>query len=115
MATNHHAKRRAMDAIAHSETQTHMRMLRGTGSHVSHPHKAAPESRGLSPQAIKRFAMDTISNVETVAQVGTMRLLGGIALYSARIMEVDREAQRDAALRRLNKAPEKESREFGRE
>ena len=104
-----------MDAISHSETQTHLRLFRGAGSHVSHPHTAAPESRGLSPKAIKRFAMDTISNVETVAQVGTMRLVGGIALYAARINEVDREAQRDAALRKLNKAQEKESHDLGRE
>jgi hypothetical protein len=118
MATADNSKRRAMDAITHPETQTHMRLFRGGSlakGHTPNPHKAEPEPRMLTPQAIKRFAMNTISNVETVAQVGTMRLVGGIALYSARIMEVDREAQRDAALRKLNKAQEKESHELGRE
>ena len=36
--------------------------------------------------------MNAISHVETVAQIGLVKLTGGIALYAARIREADREA-----------------------
>ena len=43
-------------------------------------------------EQIKRQAMNAISHVETVAQIGLVKLTGGIALYAARIREADREA-----------------------
>ena len=101
-----------MDAILHRETQTHRRLF-GASKAVSSP--AAPEPRGLMPANVKRVAMSAIANVETVAQVGTMKLVGGIAVYTARIREADRENQRDEALRKWNKAHEKRSHDLGRE
>jgi hypothetical protein len=41
---------------------------------------------------VKRQAMNAISNVETVAQIGLIKMTGGIALYAARIREMDRQA-----------------------
>ncbi len=66
-------------------------------------------------EEVKRLAMDAVSNVETVAQVGWVKLTGGVAVYSARIREMDREAQRDDALRKYVKAQEKQGREHERE
>ncbi|MEJ0090597.1 MAG: hypothetical protein WDM80_12755 [Limisphaerales bacterium] len=39
----------------------------------------------------KRQAMSAITNVQTVAQMGMIKLTGGIALYVGRIRERDRE------------------------
>ncbi len=104
-----------MDAILHSETQTHRRLFGAAKSGAAHSNPAAAETRGLIPPNVKRIAMSAIANVETVAQVGTMKLVGGIALYTARIREADRENQRDEALRKWNKAHEKRSHDLGRE
>jgi hypothetical protein len=41
---------------------------------------------------IKREAMNAITNVQTVAQIGMVKMTGGIALYAARIREMDRQA-----------------------
>jgi hypothetical protein len=41
---------------------------------------------------LKRQAMNTIKHTETVAQVGAVKMTGGIALYLARIREADRQA-----------------------
>lgn len=38
--------------------------------------------------------MNAITNVETVAQIGVIKMTGGIALYAARIREMDRDAMR---------------------
>lgn len=38
--------------------------------------------------------MDAIKNVETVAQIGAVKLTGGIALYAAHIRQMDGEHQR---------------------
>ena len=40
------------------------------------------------------MAMDAIANVQTVAQVGAIKLAGGIAVYMGRIREMDRENQK---------------------
>lgn len=116
MATLNPLKRRSMDAIAHPETQAHMRLFCGTSAPKV---KAAPVAAPSSPQSfahsVKRLAMDAVSNVETVAQVGWVKLTGGVAVYSARIREVDREAQRDEALRKYVKAQEKQGREHERD
>lgn len=105
-----------MDAIAHQETQTHLRLFCGTSAQKT---KAVPSAAPSSPvgftQNVKRLAMDAVSNVETVAQVGWLKLTGGVAVYSARIREMDREAQRDDALRKYGKAQEKQGRELERE
>ena len=44
------------------------------------------------PNESKRQAMDAISSAETIAQIGAVKLTGGIALYAARIREMDRES-----------------------
>jgi len=99
MSTNPNIKRRSMDAISHPETQTQLRSLRGaglpkTGSTAAKP--AVLESRGLSLHEMKRMAMNAITHVETVAQVGVVRLGIGAAVYAAHIGQVDRGAKRDA-------------------
>ncbi len=116
MATPQLLKRRSMDAVSHPETQAHMRLFCGTSAPKV---KAAPAASPSSPHSfakgVKRMAMDAVSNVETVAQVGWLKLTGGVAVYSARIREMDRDAQRDDALRKYVKAQEKQSREHERE
>ena len=88
-------KRRAMDAVAHQETQAHVRAFRGKAAvaPVVLPSSSPPLQRA------KRVVMDAISNVETVAQVGAVKLAGGVAVYVARIREVDRENQKSAPAR----------------
>ena len=107
MAIPEHVKRRKMDAVSHPETQTQMRLLRGNGlpnAGITPANPALLESRGLIPQEVKRMAMSAISSVETVAQVGWIKMTGGIAVYAARIREADREVQRDSAPRNFHKA-----------
>ena len=41
---------------------------------------------------VKRRAMSAITNVQTVAHIGMVKLTGGIALFAARIREADRQA-----------------------
>jgi hypothetical protein len=41
---------------------------------------------------VKRQAMNAITNVETAARVGMVKLTGVVGLYVARIREADREA-----------------------
>lgn len=88
-------KRRAMDAVAHRETQTHLRSFRGKGAVAS----VAVSAPSPPLQRAKRIVMDAISNVETVSQVGAIKLAGGVAVYVARIREVDRENQKSAPAR----------------
>ncbi len=86
-----------MDAISHPETQTQVRLLRG-GALPNAPVLANPPaspSPGLTPQTIKRMAMNAVSNVQTVAQVGVLRLTGAIGVYVAHIRQVDRESKRE--------------------
>jgi hypothetical protein len=98
-----------MDAVSHPETQAHLRNLRGH-------HAAKVRAVAVTPvQQVKQMAMHAIANVETVAQVGLIRLTGGIALYAARIREADRDAQRDAGLRNLGKAQNNKSQDLVRD
>lgn len=94
MAIPEDAKRRSMDAISHPETQAHMRLFRGNAS-PSAPALATPAPPGVSPQTIKRMAMNAITNVQTVAQIGTLRLTGIIGVYVAHIRQVDQQAKRE--------------------
>lgn len=57
--------------------------------------------------------MDAIKNVETVAQVGAVKLTGGVALYAAHIRQMDRENMRQKQQVRTPAAPQKE--QLGRE
>ena len=84
-----------MDAVAHRETRAHLRAFRGKGAVAP---VAVPSSISPLKQA-KRVVMDAISNVETVAQVGAVKLAGGVAVYVARIREVDRENKKSAPAR----------------
>ena len=43
-------------------------------------------------EQVKRQAMNAISHVETVAQIGMVKLTGGFALYAAHIRQMDRQA-----------------------
>jgi hypothetical protein len=97
MAISEDAKRRSMDAISHPETQTHLRLFRGSAS-PSAPALATPApsaSPGVTPQTIKRMAMNAITNVQTVAQIGTLRLTGIIGVYVAHIRQVDQQPKRE--------------------
>lgn len=88
-------KRRAMDSVAHRETRAHLRAFRGKAS-VAPVAVASP----VPPLKLaKRVVMDAVSNVQTVAQVGAVKLAGGVAVYVARIREVDRENQKSAPAR----------------
>ena len=88
-------KRRAMDAVAHGETRAHLRAFRVKAA-VAPVEVASP----IPPlQRAKRVVMDAISNVETVAQVGAVKLAGGVAVYVARIREVDKENKKSAPAR----------------
>jgi hypothetical protein len=40
----------------------------------------------------KRQAMSSVANVQTIAHVGMVKATGGIALYAARIRQMDRES-----------------------
>ena len=108
-----------MDAVSHRETQTQARLLRGTTkAPVSPATPAGAASRGLSLHQIKRMAMNAITHVETVAQIGWVRLGAGAAVYAAHIRHVDqqakREAQRDTFPRRFSDA-RRTGHGFGRE
>lgn len=52
--------------------------------------------------------MDAIKNVETVAQVGAVKLTGGIALYAAHIRQMDRENMRQKQQARTTTTPRRE-------
>jgi len=55
--------------------------------------------------------MSAISNVETVAQVGLVKLAGGIAAYAGKIREADREMQQQ----RVQRSPRVVQRDAGRD
>ena len=61
--------------------------------------------------------MDAISNVETVAQVGLVKLTGGVALYAARIRQMDQglrqRAQTRSGPRQLTAHVERLGRDYG--
>ena len=43
------------------------------------------------PDDRKRHAMDAITNAQTVAHIGLVKATGGVALYAARIRQMDRQ------------------------
>lgn len=92
-----------MDAVSHKETATQRKLFKGgkqnaaLGSSVAAP-RPAPARNPLFGE-VRRQAMDAIKNVETVAQVGAIKLTGGIALYAAHIRQMDREARQRTAQR----------------
>ena len=98
-------KRRSMDAASHRETRAHVRAFRGNDAPKA---QILPMKSATIPKEAKRMAMNAITNVETVAQIGAVKLTGGIALYVAKIREADREMHKDRAPKR----PEKTS--YGR-
>lgn len=87
MALPEHLKRKQMDACSHKETLSQVRALRGNRPPI-------PQSRGPLAAGVKRQLMDAVSSVETVAQIGIVKLTGGIALYAARIREMDQGAKK---------------------
>jgi hypothetical protein len=107
-------KKRAMDALAHRETQKHLRTFRGKNLAPSPatPPVAAPSPL---PQRAKRLVMDAISNVETVTQVGAIKVAGGIAVYAARIREMDRQNQRKATARQPHRGHLEQRNDFLRD
>ena len=87
MATSDEHKRKAMDAVSHRETAAYRRSFLPRGQ--------SPGVRTAAPAGpligdAKCRVMDAIANVETVAQVGWVKMAGGIAAYLGRIREVDR-------------------------
>jgi hypothetical protein len=63
------------------------------------------EQTGVTPRLLP-FAAYRIPDVETVTQLGMLKVAGGVAVYSAHIHEVDTQAQRSEALRKFVKAQE---------
>ena len=98
MAITDDIKRQRLDAVSHGETTAQIRSFLGSGAGasskalVTRSQHAGLASPGPLLADAKRRAMSAISHVETVAQVGMMKLTGGIALYVARIREADRDA-----------------------
>ena len=88
-----------MDAISHRETREQMRLFNAKAQLRGYKQAIA---KALPPN-LKRQAMDAISGVETVAQIGVLKATGGIAVYVARIREADRENKRE----KTPKHPEK--------
>lgn len=81
-----------MDAVCHPETAAQRRVFQPKAAATP-----APPPRGSILAGVKRQAMDAVSSVETVAQVGAVKLAGGVALYAAHIRQMDaqtRERQR---------------------
>lgn len=92
-----------MDAVSHPETAIQKAIFRrgrkdaAVGSAVAAPR---PESaRGSVLGEVKRQLMDAVSNVETVAQIGWMKVGGAAAVYAAHIRQVDRETRQRTAQR----------------
>lgn len=110
MAISDELKRRKMDAISHPETRAHMRLLG-----VNRPNSTMPPVAGIIPKGMKQLAMSAISSVETLAQVGWIRKAGAIAVYAARIREVDRETQRKPPTRHPVRSSLPPGRDLGRE
>ena len=52
--------------------------------------------------------MDVINNVQTVAQVGAVKLTGGVALYATHIRQMDRENMRQKQQVRTVTTPRRE-------
>ena len=90
-----------MDAVSHRETAAHKTLFRGTAAQKVQA-ASLPQIQSMVPR-VKRMAMNAVANVETVAQVGTVRLAAGVGVYVAHIRQVDRENQKD----RAPKPPEK--------
>lgn len=83
----------SMNAIKHVETQAHMRQL--TGATVSKaPALPTPAPSPSQLVTAKQTAMSAIANVQVLAQIGLLKLTGGIVAYAGRIREMDRQGQR---------------------
>lgn len=98
MLTQDDAKRRAMDAVSHKETAAQVAAFqKGCAAPVT-PAAAKTSALGVA----KQQAMSAIASVETVAQIGLVKLTGGVALYAAHIRQMDREnrPQKQRAFRR---------------
>jgi hypothetical protein len=98
MQTQDDAKRRAMDAVSHRET-TAQKMAFQNGC-ASPPTAAAAKSSAPMLGVAKQQAMSAIASVETIAQIGLVKLTGGVALYAAHIRQMDRQAPRQQRVRR---------------
>lgn len=101
-----------MDAITSRETQTQLRAFRG-GRNASMGGKVAA-ARAEAPRdsvfaEVKRQAMDAIKNVQTVGQVGWMKVGAGVAVYAAHVRQRDEgnmreiQQQRDARPQRVER------------
>lgn len=95
-----------MDTHSHRETKTQISHFRGgrdaaVGGKVpgAHAHAAQPSVVGEA----RKQMMDAVSNVQTVAQVGMVKLTGGISLYLARIRQMDQGAMRKKEQARQNR------------
>ena len=121
MAVSEDVKRQAMDAVSHRETAAQVGCLTGGGrtapakTEVVRSVAIAPQMPGLIPLEVKRQAMDAIASVETIAQIGWLKMTGGIALYLARIREMDRGAAKQRKQRHPWTGRHGVNRQLGRE
>lgn len=105
MAALNPAKRRAKDAVAHHETAAQVRFLKGNGNckasspliPAAKPPLSKSPVKGSLLRDLKRQAMDAIANVETVSQIGVLKMTAGVVAYVGRIREMDRENMRRKA------------------
>ena len=105
MAALNPAKRRAKDAVAHRETTVQVRLLKGTGNDktmtpavpAAKPSLAKSPVKGSLLGDIKRQAMNAIANVETVSQIGALKMTAGIVAYVGRIRDMDRDNMKQKA------------------
>lgn len=86
---NEEQKHRAMNAVSHRETATQLRSLRRAP-------QAPGNSTGLTE--VKRQAVALASDAHNVvARVGVIPVAAGLAVYAARIRQMDRAIQTQRA------------------
>ncbi len=96
-----------MDAVTHKETGAQLAAMRlGRSTALGRAGAAAPGGpAGGIVAEVKRLAMDAVRNVETVAQIGAVKLTGGVALYAAHIRQMDTAHQRQRQQTRQTTTP----------
>lgn len=82
-----------MNAIKHVETQAHMRQFTGAAASKA-PTLPSPTPSPSHLVTAKQTAMSAVANVQILAQIGLLKLTGGIVAYAGRIREMDRQGQR---------------------
>jgi hypothetical protein len=76
-----------MDAVSHRETAAH-KLAFQNGCATPAAAKASTPLLGVA----KQQAMSAIASVETLKQIGLLKLAGGVGVYLAHIRQMDRQA-----------------------